>query len=67
MNTHAKYANILIRWIQVTKRKIKTEVFSRVSGYFRPVQNWNKGKKEEFRERKFVDIKALQMDKRDQA
>jgi ribonucleoside-triphosphate reductase len=51
----------------VTKRKIKTEVFSRVSGYFRPVQNWNKGKKEEFRERKFVDIKALQMDKRDQA
>ena len=67
MNTHAKYANILIRWIQVTERKIKTEVFSRVSGYFRPVQNWNKGKKEEFRERKFVDVNALQMDKGDAA
>lgn len=30
----------------------KTEVYSRVTGYFRPVANWNKGKQEEFRERK---------------
>ena len=30
----------------------KTEVYSRVCGYFRPVSNWNKGKKEEFKERK---------------
>lgn len=29
-----------------------TEVYSRVVGYFRPVQNWNDGKKEEFRERR---------------
>jgi len=28
-----------------------TEVYSRVVGYFRPVKNWNKGKKEEFKER----------------
>lgn len=28
------------------------EVFSRVVGYYRPVQNWNKGKAEEFKERK---------------
>lgn len=28
------------------------EVYSRVVGYLRPVQQWNKGKKEEFRERK---------------
>jgi len=61
ISIHVKFVNILIRWIQVTERKIKTEVFSRVSGYFRPVQNWNKGKKEEFRERKFADVKALQM------
>ena len=26
-----------------------TEVYSRVVGYFRPVSNWNKGKKEEFK------------------
>jgi ribonucleoside-triphosphate reductase len=29
----------------------KTEIYSRVCGYFRPVSNWNKGKKEEFKER----------------
>ncbi len=29
-----------------------TEVYSRVVGYFRPVRNWNTGKKEEFAERK---------------
>lgn len=28
-----------------------TEVYSRVVGYYRPVQNWNKGKQEEFKER----------------
>ncbi len=28
------------------------EVYSRIVGYLRPVQQWHKGKKEEFRERK---------------
>ncbi len=28
------------------------EVYSRVVGYLRPVQGWNKGKKEEFKMRK---------------
>jgi ribonucleoside-triphosphate reductase len=35
-----------------TKCDSKTEVYSRVCGFFRPVQQWNKGKKEEFKERK---------------
>jgi len=30
----------------------KTEVFSRVCGFFRPVQTWNRGKVAEFRDRK---------------
>jgi len=30
----------------------KTEVYSRITGYYRPVQNWNDGKAEEFKERK---------------
>lgn len=30
----------------------KCEVFSRVCGYLRPVQNWNHGKREEFSLRK---------------
>ena len=29
----------------------ETEVYSRVVGYFRPVRNWNVGKREEFRQR----------------
>ena len=33
----------------------KTEVFSRVNGYFRPVSNWNKGKQSEYAERKEYD------------
>lgn len=38
----------------------KTEVYSRVVGYLRPVQSWNNGKKQEFSERKnFSEKKAL--------
>jgi len=33
----------------------KCEVYSRVCGYFRPVSNWNKGKKEEFADRKLFN------------
>ena len=32
--------------------KVKTEVYSRVSGYYRPVSQWNKAKQAEFKERK---------------
>jgi ribonucleoside-triphosphate reductase len=35
-----------------TKSNSKTEVYSRVCGFFRPVQQWNKGKKEEFKDRR---------------
>ena len=34
------------------ERRIPVEVYSRVVGYFRPVNQWNKGKQEEFSERK---------------
>ena len=30
----------------------KTEVYSRITGYYRPVQNWNDGKLQEFKQRK---------------
>jgi len=33
-----------------------TEVYSRITGYYRPVQNWNDGKSQEFKERKTYDI-----------
>ncbi|MFH1696979.1 MAG: anaerobic ribonucleoside-triphosphate reductase [Candidatus Diapherotrites archaeon] len=36
------------------------EVYSRIVGYFRPVQNWNIGKKEEFSERsEYVEEKSM--------
>ncbi len=36
--------------------RTKCEVWSRPVGYLRPVQHWNKGKKEEFKERKNYNI-----------
>ena len=36
--------------------KIPVEVYSRVVGYFRPVNQWNKGKQEEFAERREYKI-----------
>lgn len=35
---------------------IPAEVYSRVSGYFRPVAQWNNGKKEEFKDRKMLEF-----------
>ena len=32
------------------------EVYSRITGYYRPVQNWNDGKSQEYRERKTYDV-----------
>ncbi|MBR5156135.1 MAG: ribonucleoside triphosphate reductase [Clostridia bacterium] len=32
------------------------EVYSRITGYYRPVQNWNDGKTQEFNDRKVYDI-----------
>ena len=32
------------------------EVYSRITGYYRPVQNWNDGKSQEFKDRKVYDI-----------
>ncbi|MGN0960966.1 MAG: ribonucleoside triphosphate reductase [Christensenellales bacterium] len=34
----------------------QTEVYSRITGYYRPVQNWNDGKSQEFKERQTYDI-----------
>lgn len=39
--------------------EIQCEIYSRVSGYMRPVMQWNKGKKEEFAERKYMKIPDL--------
>ena len=33
-----------------------TEIYSRITGYYRPVQNWNDGKSQEFKDRKVYNI-----------
>ncbi len=37
------------------KCSAKCEIYSRIVGYIRPVENWNAGKQEEFRQRKTFD------------
>lgn len=37
------------------------EVYSRITGYYRPVQNWNDGKAEEFKERKLYNISTSRL------
>ncbi|MDD8049500.1 MAG: ribonucleoside triphosphate reductase [Thomasclavelia sp.] len=34
----------------------KTEVWSRITGYYRPIQNWNEGKTQEYKERKEYNV-----------
>ena len=34
----------------------KAEVYSRITGYYRPIQNWNDGKTQEFKERKVYSM-----------
>jgi anaerobic ribonucleoside-triphosphate reductase len=41
---------------------VPCEVYSRVVGYYRPVQAWNPGKQEEFKDRKEYTVKKIQED-----
>ena len=43
----------------------KTEVYSRITGYYRPVQNWNDGKTQEYKNRKLYDIANSHLKKKD--
>ena len=36
----------------------KTEVYSRITGYYRPVQNWNDGKSQEYQDRKTYQVSS---------
>ena len=39
----------------------KTEVYSRITGYYRPVQNWNDGKAQEYKQRKNYQVDAADL------
>lgn len=40
----------------VENKRTECEVYSRVVGYLRPVNQWNKGKKQEFFDRKTFEV-----------
>ena len=40
----------------------ETEVYSRITGYYRPVKNWNDGKAQEYKHRKAYDMKCSNLD-----
>lgn len=42
--------------------ELSPEVYSRVVGYIRPVQQWNKGKVQEYKERKVFQVKEDERD-----
>lgn len=44
---------------QVVVKMIPCEVYSRIVGYLRPIQNWNKGKLQEFEERVVYNVNPL--------
>jgi len=39
------------------------EVYSRITGYYRPVQNWNDGKSQEYKNRTLYDVENSQLKK----
>lgn len=44
-----------------------TETYSRITGYYRPVQNWNDGKTQEYKERKIYDVDCMVIENQDKA
>jgi len=48
----------------MAKCNMACEVYSRVVGYHRPIQNWNAGKKEEFKDRVDYGLKQSMNSKR---
>ncbi|MDR3264056.1 MAG: ribonucleoside triphosphate reductase [Clostridiales bacterium] len=42
-----------------------TEIYSRITGYYRPVHNWNDGKSKEFKDRKVYNVAGAQINNAD--
>ena len=64
VHRHGRYRHkrfpVVRRGQPVEDRRIPCEVYSRIVGYLRPVQNWNKGKAQEFEDRVNYDIPLLE-------
>lgn len=42
-----------------TEKKVACEVYSRIVGYMRPINQWNKAKQEEFYERRPIQKEQI--------
>ena len=67
INTHIEcdrcYTTLQEDFIYCPKCGKKAEVYSRITGYYRPVQNWNDGKTQEYKNRTLYDITHSQLKK----
>ncbi len=45
---------------ELEQKRTKCEVYSRVVGYLRPVNQWNRGKQQEFADRKVFNLKKIE-------
>lgn len=43
----------------MSEKKMPVEVYSRVVGYFRPLDSWNLGMKEQFKDRKEIPANKI--------
>ena len=43
-----------------TTKRVPCEVYSRIVGYLRPVQNWAPHKQQEFKDRKTYEVKGME-------
>lgn len=43
-------------------KRIACDVYSRIVGYIRPLADWNKGKQQEWQDRKTYDVKEVKDD-----
>jgi ribonucleoside-triphosphate reductase len=42
-------------------KKVPCEVYCRICGYYRPVQNWHGGKIQEFKDRQYFEVTNEQL------
>lgn len=47
-----------------TKKQVPCEIYSRVVGYYQPITQWNLGKREEFKNRRMLNVQRAISDGR---
>ena len=54
--------NFKVKYMSAIKiQRQKCEVYTRVVGYLSPVHRWNRGKQQEFRDRRMFDARQIEI------